>query len=49
MGKRDSGAEGKVTVLADSNADFTRAMGLEMDVTAKGLGIRSKRYAGASR
>lgn len=42
---RDSGAEGKVVFLGDGNADFARATGLDNDVTARGQGIRSKRYA----
>ncbi len=32
-------------VLADGNADFTRALGLEMDASAYGMGTRSKRFA----
>ena len=32
-------------MLADGNADFTRALGLEMDASAYGMGMRSKRYA----
>lgn len=32
-------------MLADGNADFTRALGLEMDGNAYGMGVRSKRYA----
>jgi len=32
-------------VLADGNGDFTRALGLEMDASAYGMGMRSKRYA----
>lgn len=39
-----SGAEG-LEFLADGNADFARAIGLEMDGTGFGLGIRSKRYS----
>lgn len=39
-----SGAEG-LEFLADGNADFAKALGLEMDGTGFGLGIRSKRYA----
>lgn len=42
---RDQGTEGKVLMLADGSADFTRAMGLELDLTARGMGIRSQRYA----
>ena len=32
-------------MLADGNGDFTRAMGLAMDASAYGMGLRSKRYA----
>lgn len=34
-----------ILMLADGNAAFTRALGLEMDATAFGMGIRSKRFA----
>ena len=39
-----AGAE-KVEFLADGNADFTKAIGLSMDRSGFGLGIRSQRYA----
>jgi peroxiredoxin len=42
---RASGAEGKITFLADGNGDFAKAIGLDMDGTPIGFGIRSKRYA----
>ena len=42
---KDQKADGKVAMLADGNGDFTRAVGLELDATANGLGKRSKRYA----
>lgn len=42
---RSQGAEGKVALLADGNGEFARAMGLELDLTAGGLGMRNKRYA----
>ena len=42
---KDTGAEGKITMLADGSADFAKALGLEIDLTAHGLGVRSKRYA----
>ena len=32
-------------VLADGNGAFTRAMGLELDATAFGMGLRAKRFA----
>ena len=35
----------KVMMLADGNAELTKALGLEMDGTGYGMGIRSKRYS----
>ena len=32
-------------MLADGNADFTRALGLEMDASGYGMGVRCKRFA----
>lgn len=40
-----SGAQGKITFLADGNGDFAKAIGLELDGSGIGFGIRSKRYA----
>jgi glutaredoxin/glutathione-dependent peroxiredoxin len=37
--------DGAVVMLADGNAEFTRAMGLDTDMSGAGLGVRSKRYA----
>lgn len=34
-----------MTMLADGNGAFTRALGLEMDATGFGMGLRSKRFA----
>lgn len=34
-----------ILMLADGNADFTKAIGLELDCSGYGMGIRSKRYA----
>ncbi|MCI0465726.1 MAG: peroxiredoxin [Beijerinckiaceae bacterium] len=42
---KSTGAVGKITFLADGNGDFARALGLTLDLTARGLGIRSQRYA----
>jgi peroxiredoxin len=39
------GADGKVTMLADGNGTFTKAIGLDFDGSGFGLGTRSKRYA----
>jgi glutaredoxin/glutathione-dependent peroxiredoxin len=36
---------GRVELLSDGNAEFTKAIGLELDGSGVGLGIRSKRYA----
>ncbi len=41
---KSAGAEG-IEFLADGNGDFAKALGLDMDGTGFGLGIRSKRYA----
>lgn len=35
----------KVMMLADGSADFTKALGLELDLTPNGMGVRSKRYS----
>ena len=43
--KATAGAEGKVEFLADGNADFAKAIGLTLDASGNGLGIRSKRYS----
>jgi len=42
---KEHGAEDKVVMLGDGNAEFTRAMGLELDRVKEGMGIRSQRYA----
>jgi glutaredoxin/glutathione-dependent peroxiredoxin len=43
--KDASGAGDKVMFLADGSADFAKAIGMDLDLNARGLGIRSKRYA----
>jgi peroxiredoxin len=35
----------KILMLADGNGDFTRAVGMDADVSRFGLGVRSRRYA----
>ena len=42
---KSTGAEGKITFLADGSATFTRAAGLDLDASGFGLGIRSQRYS----
>ncbi len=39
------GADGKILMLADGSGAFTKALGLELDLVARGLGTRSQRYA----
>lgn len=42
---KEQKADGKITMLADGSADFAKKLGLEIDLTARGLGVRSKRYS----
>ena len=42
---RDQKTGGKVRMMADGNADFAKAIGLTLDLTARGLGLRSNRYS----
>lgn len=42
---RASGGIGKILFLADGNADFTRAIGLDVDISVVGMGTRSQRYS----
>lgn len=42
---KEQGTGDKVIMLADGSAALTKALGLELDLTARGLGIRSQRYA----
>ncbi len=42
---RDLQTSGKVKMIADGAARFTQALGLEQDLSERGMGIRSQRYA----
>ena len=42
---RDQKVGGKVRMMADGNADFAKAVGLTLDLRARGFGLRSNRYA----
>jgi glutaredoxin/glutathione-dependent peroxiredoxin len=42
---REVKSAGKVRMLADGSADFTKATGLTLDLTSKGMGLRSNRYS----
>jgi glutaredoxin/glutathione-dependent peroxiredoxin len=42
---RDQKTAGKVRMLGDGSADFTKATGLTLDLTTRGMGLRSNRYS----
>jgi len=42
---REQGTDGKVTMLSDGSAALTKAMGLELDLVARNMGVRSQRFA----
>jgi len=42
---RDQKTAGKVRMMADGSAAFTKAAGLELDLTSRGMGVRSQRYS----
>ncbi|WP_038203699.1 peroxiredoxin [Xenophilus azovorans] len=42
---RDQKSAGKVRMLADGSADFAKAAGLTLDLTGRGMGLRSNRYS----
>jgi glutaredoxin/glutathione-dependent peroxiredoxin len=42
---RDQKTGGKIRMLADGSADFAKATGLTLDLTSRGMGVRSARYS----
>lgn len=42
---REHGAIGKVRMMADGAGEFTKALGMELDLSARGIGVRSQRYS----
>lgn len=42
---QSQGADGVVRMMADGSAEFTQKIGMELDLTARGLGMRSQRYS----
>jgi len=42
---RFTGGEGKILFLADGSGDFAKAVGLDNDLSAAGMGLRSKRFS----
>jgi peroxiredoxin len=42
---RDQHTGDKVRMLADGSADYAKALGLELDLTARGMGVRCQRFS----
>ena len=42
---RDQKAGTKVRMMADGSADYTKKLGLDQDLTARGMGVRAQRFA----
>jgi peroxiredoxin len=42
---RDQHTAGKIRMMADGSADFAKATGLTLDLSARGMGLRSNRYS----
>jgi peroxiredoxin len=42
---KDQGVGDKIVMLADGSAEFIKKLGMEMDLTPRGLGVRSQRFA----
>jgi peroxiredoxin len=42
---KSQNCDGKVVMIADGNAEYTKALGLEMDATGFGMGMRGQRFA----
>jgi glutaredoxin/glutathione-dependent peroxiredoxin len=42
---REQHTDGKVRMLADGSAAYTKALGLELDLTARGMGVRCQRFS----
>ena len=42
---RDQKAGGKIRFMGDGSADFARKLGLELDLTARGMGVRMQRFS----
>jgi peroxiredoxin len=42
---KDQKTDGKVRMLADGSAVYTKALGLELDLVARGMGVRIQRFS----
>jgi glutaredoxin/glutathione-dependent peroxiredoxin len=43
--EKSLGSQGKVTMIADWNAAYAKALGLDIDISVAGLGVRAKRFS----
>lgn len=39
------GVDGRIRMLGDGSGEWVRRLGLEMDLTARGMGVRSQRFS----
>jgi peroxiredoxin len=42
---REQGAKGKIRMMADGSGQYTKSLGLELDLIARGLGVRCARFS----
>ena len=42
---RDQKAGGKIRFMADGSAEYSKKLGLTLDLTARGMGVRANRYS----
>jgi len=42
---KDQGTAGKIEMLGDGSAELTKKMGIELDLSGRGLGVRSRRFS----
>jgi peroxiredoxin len=42
---RDQKVGGKIRMMGDGSADYAKALGLELDLTARGMGVRCQRFS----
>src|SRR5438105_8564822 len=42
---REQKSGGKIRMMADGSAEYTKKLGLELDLSARGMGVRSQRYS----
>jgi len=42
---RDQKSVGKIRMMADGSAAYTKALGLELDLVARGMGVRCQRFS----